>query len=227
MIPLLCLYIIRKIKTGDFKWFRLKRKRFIRFAAGIGMVLLTSVSPFTNYLTDGEFQTFKVIRKGREIGIVEIRKFINGDEITYEIESKIRTKIIVNINIYSKERSIYRGDTLIYSKVFRKVNKRIKIQQELKLIDGNYILKNKGEISHLGPAITQINLASMLCIEPVENNTVFSDGHNRLLNLHALGYGKYRIVMPNGDKHTFIYEGGICKEVQASGRFYKIRLERS
>ena len=159
------------------------------------------------------------------IGFVEVNRFISDTAVAYHVKSEIKTRILVNLAIRSDEKSVFKGDTLIYSKVYRKINKKVKVEREMEYINGDYHLKCKKNKSRFGPAITQINLATMFFDEPVNHRVVFSDAHNQLLKLIDKGNGAYQVIMPNGDKHTFFYEDGMCTKIEASGLFYKIKLK--
>lgn len=224
MIPLLCLYILRKLKEGNISINIHLIRRIVKLAGAFAVVLLTAVSPSLEIGTDPDNQVFRAVRKGKVIGYVHISRSVENEQIVYQVKSEIRTRIVVSLLIRSREKSIYRGDTLVYSKVLRKINNKTKIEHEMIFDSGEYRVHGKKQSERTGPAITDVNLASMLIEEPPDLGIVYSDAHNKMLPMNKLRNGEYVVTMPNGDQHRFIYAGGKCVKIEARGMFYKIKL---
>ncbi|MEJ2113529.1 MAG: hypothetical protein P8X62_07530 [Flavobacteriaceae bacterium] len=118
---------------------------FLRKLKYIFVFLLFSFS--TPELSSNVSETilFDVSRHNDSIGFVEIKRKTIDNVTSYIIDSEVNVRVIFNFKANGHEKSVYRDDILVYSKMYRKMNNKLKLDQSLTLENGSYIFKNKGK----------------------------------------------------------------------------------
>ena len=222
---MLLIYTYKKIYKGShsldlvsvFKSYVSKLRYILPF------FLLSNTSP-DNAIIKVENISFNIINKNKNIGIIDIEKRDTEYTTTYILDSNVNTKLIFNFNATGKEKSIYRADTLIYSSIFRKLNKKIKLNQSLELVDGKYILMEKNKEKPLHMNIINRNLVTLFFYEPFGIEQVYCDKYKKMGRIIPVGQGKYKVVFPNKSSNIYHYEKGQCTMIEVAGFFYKIKL---
>ncbi len=225
MLVILLIYSYKKIFKGSHSV--LLRERIKNCALKLRYILpfflLSNTSP-DNAIIKVVNISFNIINKNKNIGFIDIEKRDTEYTTTYILDSNVNTKLIFNFNATGKEKSIYRADTLIYSSIFRKLNKKIKLNQSLELVDGKYILMEKNKEKPLHMDIINRNLVTLFFFEPFGIEQVYCDKYKKMIRITPVGPGKYKVVFPNKSSNIYHYEKGQCTMIEVAGPFYKVKL---
>jgi hypothetical protein len=185
---------------------------------------LLSNTSSDNVNTKVENISFNIINKNKNIGFIDIEKRDLEHTTTYIVNSEVNTKVIFNFSATGREKSIYRTDTLIYSSIFRKLNKKIKLDQRLTLDNGRYILNYKKNNEVLDFEVIKRNLVTLFFYEPIGVQQVYSDKYKKMVDINAQGKGKYKVVLPNKSVNIYHYDKGTCTRIDVKGSFFKVKL---
>lgn len=228
MLVLLLLHIGRKIFSG----FQLQKlihhcKRVLfKFKYLAPFLLISMMTPIIE--NDGiENVEFEIINKDKKIGYISIVKSTEGTRTTYEVKSRVETKFILKFKAVGSETSVYQNDTLVYSSMYRKVNRKIKVDQVVEFKNGNYYLNDKKKIELNNPSIIQFNLVQLYFNEPKGITEVYCDKQKKFLKVQSLGNGKYKVQFKKGNYSVFNYRNGECVSIEAIGTFFKVLLEKT
>ncbi len=222
---MLLIYSFKKgfKKAHFFEIVAVLKKMVYKLKYIIPFFLLANTN-INNEIEEVEKISFSIIKKDSSIGFIDIKKASLNTQTTYIINSEVNTKVIFNFNAVGKEKSIYKGDTLIFSSVYRKLNHKVKLNQSLSFINGKYLLKNKNKKEKLSLGIINRNLVTLFFFEPKGVREVFSDKYKKMVKVTPMSKGKYKIVLPNRSTNIYHYKKGKCILVEAVGSFYKVKL---
>lgn len=180
MLVMLALYIYKKIikdprsigLTAILKSYAVKIK-FI-----IPLLLISTISS-DKLSTMEETISYSIINKNKTIGTIDIEKRSTDLTTIYTLDSEVKAKTIFNFNVRAKEKSIYRGDTLVFSSIYRSINKKVKLDQSLTLRNGEYILKHRKNNEILDFEVINRNLMMLFFYEPLDVKEVYCDKYKK------------------------------------------------
>ena len=218
LCPIVCN---RLLASNRFKLF-VFLKRIISLSILFLMLSFTS-SEYDKPITDTVW--FDVIKNGRVLGYVKMEKINNETMTKYLIDSRITTRFLLNFDVESKETYIYRGDTLVYSYMYRKINNKEKLNQKILLDKGRYYLTNrKKQKQLLNTTYISCNLVKLFFDEPIGVDKVYSDKLRVFVDLSQESKNCYKVQFPNKSYTLFYYDNKKCIAIEAIGTFYHVKL---
>jgi hypothetical protein len=122
-----------------------------------------------------------------------------------------------------KEVSRFREGKLQHSYYFKKTNGNVKADRNTRLVGNIYEIQDKNK-TKLNITPVTYNTLCMYFQEPVTIRKVYSDNHQRFLDIEKEKDGGYRIVSPDNTTNTFYYSAGICYRVKIDHSFYSAEL---
>ncbi|MBE9489110.1 MAG: hypothetical protein IMY67_02350 [Bacteroidetes bacterium] len=224
MLIMLLIYTLKKLFKSTYS---LEKSTVFKLVLKIKYIIpffLISSSSFNNAVTEVERISFSVIKNESSIGFIDVEKSSLDKTTIYTINSEVNTRVIFNFNAVGREKSIYNEDTLVFSSVYRKINKKVKLNQSLSLIEGKYFLKNKRKKEFLDIGVINNNLVTLFFIEPVYTKEVYLDKYKKMVKITPLERGKYQVILPNKSSNIYYYKNGACAKVEVVGTFYKVKL---
>ncbi|MBT8258543.1 MAG: hypothetical protein HKO81_03280 [Flavobacteriaceae bacterium] len=224
MLLAIIIYTFKKFYKKVYSLPRKQVTRWIVFIVLIVVPLLLASNETKSGFRDTEFHMYDVFKADKKIGYIQIEKQISGKNITYYINSEIKTKLIFNFNAISKERVRFKRDTLTESSIFRKLNNKVRINEKLEYKDGGYYLVKDNKEKLITQEVIKWNLIRLYFEEPNRINKVYCDRYKKYQNLTHLGDGKYKVIFPNRSSNIFHYQAGRCVQVDAIGSFYQVKL---
>lgn len=186
--------------------------------------LLLSMLNSNNELTNSEDKTFDIINKKGSVGFIKLERIINNNTTTYNINSQVEARILLRFRANSKEKAVYRNDTLIFSSIYRKLNNKVKVNQILTLVDNNYYLNTNKNREQLNIDVVKCSLVMLYFEEPKGINKVYCEKLRTYLNVVPMKNGTYKVNFPNGNYNIFHYVHGNCTMIEAVGSFYNVSL---
>lgn len=227
MIFLFYLYVFNKAKLNELQIVnRLVSVLTFRNLKYLIPFLLLSVASTSMLFNRHEEIVFKVVRKNKEIGYITINRSSLNRKTTYSLSSEVNATFILNFKAKGMEKSIYENDVLVFSSMYRTINDRLKLDQTLRLINGNYLFTNRSEQQFLHLDEIHQNLVTLFFKEPVNINKIYSDKFKQTVNIEHLGHGKYMITLPDNSTSVYHYRYGQCILIELKGSFYKVDLVR-
>jgi hypothetical protein len=170
-------------------------------------------------------RSFTIFKKGKPIGYLNVEKSLQGNRTTYSVSSLVDVKFIKTFTAKGEEFYVFKHDTLIYSSIFRKINKKIKVDQVLTKDDRIYLIENKKKkVSTFSKVVTD-NIVKLFFTEPKDLHFIFSDRYGKMIEIQKLSDHVYRLDMPNGSYSVFYYQNDVCVGIESVGTFYRIKLK--
>lgn len=224
MIPVLILYLVNKLKKASF--FSKRIAKIKRLATRLGMLLaFLFLVAFTSSDSDlPNVLSYNVIRDSEVIGNIQIQRQLEGDSIIYTLESKISAKFIWSIDIEGQETSVFEKDKLIFSSVYRQVNKKVKADHEIVFKDSKYIINSGNKSEFLQFEKIKTNLITLYFKEPLGISQVFCDNEKRMVSVTQKEKGVYKVLFSNGKYNLFYYKDGKCIMVKANSKLFSVQL---
>lgn len=170
---------------------------------------------------------YKICQGGDEIGWLSIYKNMDGNKLTITLTSEIKTRVIFTIAVSTKESSSFRNGQLLHSSVFRKTNGHTKINKQTALNGEVYEVVKNGQSAKLPFSYIGKNLLSLYFQEPVGISKVYSDNHERFLNIAKTDEGAYKVKFPDGNSNIFYYSAGACTKIKIFHTLYNATVTRT
>ena len=226
MLFLIMLHITRRFLrqrgiTIDFKQVLNRLLTGLKYGVPFLLISFNEV-PDNNPLS--EHLHFDIVKKEKKLGYIQLEKIHLNNTTTYKINSIVNTKLLFNFKASSKETYIYKGDTLIFSSIYRKLNNRVKVNQTIDYENGSYHLKNKGRKRVFKSSIIRCNLVQLFFEKPNGVSKVFCDKQQVYVRIIRVNEETYKVIFPDKSHTTFHYKGNRCEAIEAVGSFYQVRL---
>ncbi len=187
------------------------------------IILLLTLIPVLSR-SQSRLSNYRIIRGMDDIGWLRLEKKIEGSQSTLLLVSEIKTRILFQITVSSKESSVFENSKLIYSSQFRQTNGTTKLDKETRLVADKYQVLENGEKEDLGIAFIGTNLLSLYFQEPVGIDEVYCDNHQCFTKVTRTDDGGYKVKFPNGDSNCYYYNGGTCILVKVNHTLYSATI---
>jgi hypothetical protein len=163
---------------------------------------------------------YKIVQGGDIVGWMRIERSISGNKANLLLVSEVKTRIFIMIMVSVKESSTFENGRLICSEQYRKANGNIKVDKQMRLVDGQYQIVDKGEKENLAIPLINANLLSLYFREPIGVSTVYCDNYQRFIPIKKTTDGGYSVQFPDGNCNSFYYQDGVCTKIKISTTFY-------
>ena len=197
-------------------------KSYPALYAGLMMLLLLLLPKLSE--SQNTQLNYSIIQGKNHVGWLSIEKKLNGNRTTLTLTSEVKTRIIVPINVYTKEVSTYESGQLIFSSTSRKTNGNTKLNKQTKLEGANYVVCKNGNRQDLAISFIGINLLSLYFQEPVGVTQVYCETPESFSNVIKTGDGSYKVTFKNGDSNNFYYSNGVCSKVKIRHTFFSAEI---
>lgn len=171
-------------------------------------------------------QVYEVIHNGKVKGVV--RTFRDGDSsvVNFRIESEVTINLLLSFTMKSKEEAIFKDGILAFSSIYRKINGREKINQQLHSAGQSYTLTGTSTSNEFTPTFpVRSSIISLYYDEPRNINTVYSDSFRKDVAVTSVGGGKYRIDLPDGNHNFYTYKNGTCTLVEIDHSLFRLHFK--
>jgi hypothetical protein len=169
-------------------------------------------------------RNYKVMRNGNVIGWLTIEKQTDSNATTITMSTQVQFKFILAFESFAKETSQFVNGTLQHSYYYRKTNGSIKADRHTYLVGNDYEVAENTARRKLNISPVTYNSLYMYFREPVALKQVYSDNHQKFLEIEKKSDGGYCVSQPDGTTNTFYYLGGVCYKVKINHSFYSAIL---
>ncbi|WP_336514054.1 DUF6134 family protein [Pollutibacter soli] len=182
---------------------------FIRILFLINILLLSTASISQNK-SDGTDLYYDVLKNNTVIGQIHAVKKNNSAATEYIIESNVNLEMmVVDFKIYSIVRAAFSEGQLLQSSLVRKVNGKEKVNLKINRSDDKYILHEASSVKTISEKILYTT-ACLMSMEPLNIVRIFSENLKQFITVKMVKPHMYELQLPDGNKHTYYYENGIC-----------------
>ncbi len=225
MIPMLILYFIKTLKTNT--GFSKKINRIKNFAIRLKLIFFLFFLTGT-YAMDGEenpkLLAYHVMKNNTVIGTIHVSIDALGDSTIYMLEGSIKAKYLLTFDISSKEKSVYKNGLLVYSSVYRTLNKKVKTNHSITLNKGQYDLEISNRLKVLDCDMIRSNLITLFFREPLNIKKIYADNSRKFVNVTSMGQGMYKVHFSNWKYNIFHYKNGKCIRIDAISSLFNVTL---
>jgi len=228
MVPTLLYLLFKKLRKQD--WGRIKRNFISRLFMRsnqiiVALMILLLLFSFVLAAQKQSLLNYKVMRKGSEIGWVNLEKLTVNNTTIISMGSEIKTRmILIPFSSAAKEISEFWYGKLHDSYFYRKTNGTVKADRHTRLVGNSYEVEDKSEKTKLNISPVTFNTLCMYFQEPVDRKQVYSDNHQCFLDIEKESDDAYKISFPDGTSNSFYYTGGVCYKVKIDHSFYSAVL---
>jgi hypothetical protein len=169
---------------------------------------------------------FDVLLDEEKVGSLSAFEKTDGTSVTYSLESDVKAGWLISIHIREEMLEVFSGSQLRKSSITRTIDGHVR-ENNTAHWDGNrYILQNKKkEVKYLDQPITASAL-SLYFSEPVQVPLIYSQHHQLILPITAIGSHGYKVVQPNGYMTIYQYAGGQIISVESESSWGRIKFVR-
>jgi hypothetical protein len=167
---------------------------------------------------------FHIFLGSKEVGYLKFSETAKAGNRQIRVYSKIDTWLIFRYTATGEETYHYRNDTLVSSHLYRKINNRVRLKQNIVRQGTGYLITGPELNKTFEGEAVRINLTRLFLEEPVGIDQIFSDRFGEWVPLVKTGEHEYRVTLPNGSRTIFTYRDRRCHSVVSMGFFYKVHL---
>jgi hypothetical protein len=198
-------------------------KHFIILPA-LFIYLLSNFVSENSIDSDASSLIYSITKGDKVIGNILVERSTKNDITEYVFESNAKVNLLYNIEVYDKMNVVFKNNNMIQAKLYRTMNGKIKVNNVASWNGDSYSLSNidgkNGFIKH--PIL--ITTASLYFFEPSDITFVFSEKFQKMIPIKRIGYRRYMLDLPNGNKVTYSYNNGICNLVEADTDWASLRF---
>jgi hypothetical protein len=167
---------------------------------------------------------YDILHNGEIKGALSLYQNTVGNTTHIKIESLVKTRFIIRINVESIEEAIFQDGILIFSSLHRIINGNESVNQQIQAKGPNYKMTGGTVIKNLPDYPIYYSILSLYYQEPTHINRVYSDNFNQYVQVSRVAANKYKISFPNGNYNYYTYKNGICTTVDINQTFYSIQF---
>jgi hypothetical protein len=191
----------------------------------IQLFLSLLIIPFTCLMSQERILRYNILHNGEIKGSLLLDENTTGNTIHIKIQSIVRTRFFIRINVESIEEAIFQDGILIYSSLRRTVNGSERVNQQLKAKGVSYTITSGDKTNRLPVYPIYYSILSLYYKEPVNINRVYSDNFQQYVDISRADYNKYKIIFPNGNYNYYTYMNGTCTTVDINQPYYSIQFQ--
>ena len=229
MIPILILCLAKRFGFRTSQYDRIEV--LIRHIQKVIVLIILTVvvkanaSNFTMANTESKsVAVFKVFKKDKIIGTIQIVKQQSENTVIYNVSSEISAKFILKANVVGKETYVFKNGILEYSSLYRTLNNKVKVDQSLVYENGDYYLKKLDRDKPLDLNEIQQNLVTLYFQEPKGAKSIYWDLESEMVNVQCIGKGVYKVKLSSGKYNTFYYENGRCVKIEVVSPMFQVTM---
>jgi hypothetical protein len=226
MVPALLYLLLKKLRHQN--WGKMRRNFVSRLfiARNRIIIALVVILLLISFVLAAQEQnlSYKIIRKGDEIGWVNLVKKTDNNNTIITMQSEVEVTFIFTFSSVAKEVSEFRNGKLNHSYFFRKRNGDVKADRHTHLTSNGYEVESKSEKKKLNILPVTFNTLCMYFEEPVNLKKVYSDNYQCLLDIDKKPDGAYQVTGTDGNITSFYYRDGRCYKVKLDYNFYSATL---
>lgn len=172
----------------------------------------------------GMHHIYNVVRNDKVIGSFTVNTIASGNQFTIRTESDFTIQVIMSFQAKATTLTTFYGGILTQLSVVRTLNGKVKLQNELQLVEGKYKVI-KGEIATLPAKAILYCVSSLYISEPVNITDVFSEVYLSFLKIKKMADGVYETALPDGGVMTYTYQLGTLVLVNANTAYATIQYQ--
>lgn len=165
---------------------------------------------------------YNIQLKDELIGILNVKRMIQGAKISYLLDSKIQIQRVMTFDISYNLVSSYDNGKLVHSNNRQTTNARINVNTTTQWDGSKYLVTTENDRKILKEKLIDYSLAMLYFNEPIGKTKVWSDSFGKFLNIKADGIHRYELQLPEGKKNYYNYVHGICSMVETEQVFTKV-----
>lgn len=182
------------------------------------VMLLTAFMPHTKETNRLQYQIWIGDKQAGSLCVEKV--FSSEQECVFSMKTQVD---FMFWEISSTIESKFRQNQLWEACANEKVNGKTKGCTKTFFVDNQYEIK-KDNIKKIVKEPIYYSVAMLYHHEPEQVRQVFAERHANFCLIKEIASHKYELSLPNGDKNYYLYENGICKEMQTSTMMKKIRF---
>ena len=166
---------------------------------------------------------YAATRNGKTIGWLRTTSSQDGNERSLTTESNLTIRMLISFEAKAITVNKFKGNTLIQAGVYRTLNGREKLDNELQLTDGKYKII-KGDAEPLTRPIVN-TVVSIYFKEPVGITEVFSEVYLCFIQLKKIAPSIYQSLLPDGGIMTYSYTLGKLTHITAKTSYGTLQFD--
>ena len=167
---------------------------------------------------------FTAIRNGKNIGWLKASILQNGNETYLTTESKLVVDVLISFTAIAKSLNKYTGTVLTEASVHRTLNGKIKLDNEIRLVNGRYRVSGSDKTGQVNRAIRH-SVTFLYFNEPTGISEVFSEVYLCFLVVTKTGESTYTTLLPDGGSMTYTYHMGQPTNIIAKTSYGTIQFK--
>lgn len=224
MIPSLLLLLWHRYqKNHPEKGPQLTRHLYLLLRIVLLLVIMTGVTLYA--FSQERVLQYTIKRGGSPVGSLVVKESKADNEITYKLQSAVKTSFLFTITVKALEEAVYQNGILTYSRFYQKVNSNERVNTEIQANGKMYVLIDKQEAKPLNRYPITYNMVCLYTIEPLHHTRIFADKYQQFVPIENPKPHQYKITFPDGNYNEYYYQAGICTHVEFNSTWFSAEME--
>lgn len=185
------------------------------FKKCIAVAFVASFFMLLSRMSMAEIMTYKVIKGGDQIGLIQINRVVKSDVVEYFFESTVKLTVIFDIEVYDKMKVCFKAGQMTQASLYRTLNGKVRVNNTATWNGSHYQMTNKDGDKNSLSQLVQMTTASLYFHEPKDGTYIFSEKFQKMLPVKWVKDRKYLLKLPGGNKTYYSYANGTCNLVEA------------
>ncbi len=170
-------------------------------------------------------KAYDIISKQDTLGLLKISKNVIEDIHKYHYDIDMRVKLLVQLHLKYEINATYNKNQLLSANVDNMVNGKPHHSSTILWQDSYYILQIKNRKSQ--KLLDPISYSGILLFfeEPTGVERVFSEYSGHFGTLKLIGKNQYELLLHNGKKNQYVYEGGVLTRANINSSMVNFQLK--
>jgi len=174
-------------------------------------IILSTLFILNVFFAKAQTLNYAISTSKNQIGHLEVTKKKKGDLLLVSVESAVKVKLFVEVELNYKLNTIFKNGVLIYSSSTTYVNGKIHESSKIEKKEGYYKLTKNGHESRYLDKIYYTG-ASLYFSEPKNITHVFSEFEIINQTIKKISTNEYELTNPsNNQVNTYSYTNGVLK----------------
>jgi hypothetical protein len=172
---------------------------------------------------------FDIHYNKKVIGTVTALKIQSGNKIVEDLHTKTDSKVLMlEVHVESEINITYNKNILSKGVAYRRSNRGNEDIQSsiMKTDETSYSVERDHKKQSLKTAGIDFCVIDLYFTEPVGKTTAFSNMYGQFISITKEGAGKYKTVLPDGKKATYLYEAGKLQTIEVDMPIGKVISKR-
>ena len=186
--------------------------------------IIALILTFSSIVT-AETRKYDVLLGDKVVGSVIATKTINGNEITYKTDFRIKIKIFKTYNVRSVSTSTFIDNKMTWGHMI--IYRDDEIDEEVVVTQSGtkYIQSNISPPNDITTKKILTDVTKIYFVEPLNGSDIFSARFLDFGQMTKIREHEYKFKLPSGDTNKYYFQNGKLDKISVNRTFFKLTFQ--